>query len=99
MCAGRARAIIAASLLKGAGYPDVSILDGGTTAWTEHGFGLETGMPQEIDFGQPVWMARLLQGLPAGVQPEPLPGSWAGSGSGWSRTPLTTSLAGQAICR
>jgi rhodanese-related sulfurtransferase len=73
MCAGRARAIIAASLLKGAGYPDVSILDGGTTAWTEHGFGLETGMPQEIDFGQPVWMARLLQGLPAGVQPEPLP--------------------------
>ena len=73
MCAGRARAIIAASVLKGAGYANVSILDGGTTAWTERGFGLETGMPHEIDFGQPVWMARLLQGLPAGVQPELLP--------------------------
>lgn len=73
MCAGRARAIIAASLLKGAGYANVSILDGGTTAWTEHGFSLETGMPYEIDFGQPVWMARLLQGLPAEVQPQPLP--------------------------
>ena len=73
MCAGRARAIIAASLLKGAGYPDVSVLDGGTTAWTAAGFSLESGAPQEIDYGQPVWMARLLQGLPAGVEPQALP--------------------------
>lgn len=73
MCAGRARAILAASVLKGAGYPNVSVLDGGTTAWTAAGFGLETGAPQEIDFGQPVWMARLLQGLPAGVEPQALP--------------------------
>ena len=73
MCAGRARAIIAASLLKGAGYPNLSILDGGTTAWTQQGFPLETGAPNEIDFGQPVWMARLLQGLPAGVEPQALP--------------------------
>ena len=73
MCAGRARAIIAASMLKGAGYPNVSILDGGATAWKQQGFGLEMGLPQEIDFGQPVWMARLLQGLPAGVEPQALP--------------------------
>jgi rhodanese-related sulfurtransferase len=73
MCDSRARATIAASLLKGAGYPNVSILDGGTAAWAEHGFQLETGTPQEIDFGQPVWMARLLQGLPTGVEPQPLP--------------------------
>ena len=72
-CADRARAIIAASLLKGTGYPDVSVLEGGTTAWTAAGFDLETGDPEEIDFGQPVWMARLLQGLPAGVEPQALP--------------------------
>ena len=29
MCAGRAQAILAASVLKGAGYPNVSVLDGG----------------------------------------------------------------------
>ena len=72
-CAGRARAILAAFVLKGAGYPNVSVLDGGTTAWKAAGFGLETGDPQEIDFGQPVWMARLLQGLPAGVKLQALP--------------------------
>ena len=97
MCAGRARAIIAASVLKGAGYANVSILDGGTTAWTERGFGLETGMPHEIDFGQPVWMARLLQGLPAGVQPEllPVPGLTAAQAQAEILTPqaLQTKLS------
>ena len=73
MCADRARAIIAASLLKGAGYPNVSVLDGGITAWTAAGFSLKSGAPQEIDYGQPVWMARLLQGLPAEVEPQALP--------------------------
>jgi rhodanese-related sulfurtransferase len=73
MCDGRARAILVASLLKGAGYPQVSVLDGGTKAWVDQGFGLAAGAPQEIDYGQPVWMARLLQGLPSGIEPQELP--------------------------
>jgi rhodanese-related sulfurtransferase len=73
MCDARARGILAASLLKAIGYPHVSVLDGGTMAWVANGFALETGAPQEIDYGQPPWLARLLLGLPAGVQPQELP--------------------------
>ena len=48
------RSTRAAASLESLGYTTVSVLDGGMNAWTEQGFGLETGMPQEIDFGQPV---------------------------------------------
>jgi rhodanese-related sulfurtransferase len=72
-CDARARGILAASLLTGMGYPHVHVLDGGTQAWATHGFPLETGEPQEIDYGQPAWLARLLLGLPAHVQPQELP--------------------------
>jgi rhodanese-related sulfurtransferase len=72
-CDARARGILAASLLTGMGYPHVHVLDGGTQAWTAHGFPLEVGEPQEIDYGQPAWLARLLLGLPAHVQPQALP--------------------------
>jgi rhodanese-related sulfurtransferase len=73
MCDSRARGILAAALLKGMGYPRVFVLDGGTTAWTANGFALETGEPHEVDCGQPAWLARLLLGLPAHVQPQELP--------------------------
>jgi rhodanese-related sulfurtransferase len=73
VCDGHTRAILAASLLQGTGYPHVCVLDGGTKAWADQGFSLEAGAPQEIDYGQPVWMAQLLQGLPAGVEPQELP--------------------------
>jgi rhodanese-related sulfurtransferase len=73
MCESRARGILAAASLKGIGYPNVFVLDGGTTAWTANGFALETGEPHEVDYGQPAWLARLLLGLPASVQPQALP--------------------------
>lgn len=72
-CDQRARGILAASLLQDMGYPHVYVLDGGTTAWTAQGFPLKTGEPQDMDYGQPAWLARLLLGLPAGAQPRPLP--------------------------
>jgi rhodanese-related sulfurtransferase len=72
-CDDRARASLAASLLRDMGYPHVSVLDGGTQGWAAQGFPLEPGEPEEIDYGQPVWLARLLLGLPAGVMPQELP--------------------------
>jgi rhodanese-related sulfurtransferase len=73
MCDSRARGILAASLLQAMGYPHVYVLDGGTQAWAAHGFPLEVGEPQDIDYGQPAWLARLLLGLPAHGQPQELP--------------------------
>ena len=66
-------AILAASLLKDMGYPQVYVLDGGVRGWAKQGFPMETGEPYEVDYGQPSWLARLLLGLPAGVQPRELP--------------------------
>jgi rhodanese-related sulfurtransferase len=73
MCDGLARGVLAASLLRDMGYPRVSVLNGGTTKWTANGFALETGAPHEVDYGQPGWLARLLPGLPPGVEPQELP--------------------------
>jgi rhodanese-related sulfurtransferase len=73
LCDARARGILAAALLTGMGYPHVYVLNGGTQAWTAHGFPLEGGEPQEIDYGQPAWLARLLLGLLAHAQPQDLP--------------------------
>jgi len=73
ICDARARGILAASLLQAMGYPRVSVLDGGTHAWTAQGGALEAGHPHEVDYGQPGWLTRLLPGLPAGVQPQALP--------------------------
>jgi rhodanese-related sulfurtransferase len=72
-CDARARAILAASLLKDMGYPRVYVLDGGVRGWAKQGFPMEAGEPYEVDYGQPAWLARLLLGLPAGVQPRELP--------------------------
>jgi rhodanese-related sulfurtransferase len=72
-CDARARSTLAASLLTGMGYPHVYVLDGGTQAWAAQGFPLEVGEPQDIDYGQPAWLARLLLGLPAHGQPQELP--------------------------
>ena len=73
ICDAYARSTLAASLLTGMGYPHVYVLSGGTPVWAAHGFPLEGGEPQEIDSGQPDWLARLLLGLPAHVQPQELP--------------------------
>jgi rhodanese-related sulfurtransferase len=73
ICDSRARGILAAALLKGMGYPHVFVLDGGTTAWSANRFAPATGEPYEVDYGQPGWLARLLLGLPAGVEPQALP--------------------------
>jgi len=69
-CDTRARAILAASLLKGMGYPHVYALDGGVQAWVEKGLPLEAGEPYEVDYGQPPWLSRLLLGLPTGCSRE-----------------------------
>ncbi|MBI3245661.1 MAG: hypothetical protein HYZ50_04035 [Deltaproteobacteria bacterium] len=94
MCDQRARGVLAASLLKDMGYPHVSVLDGGTTAWSAQGFPLEMGEPQEVDYGQPAWLARLLLGLPAGVQPRPLP--IPGLSEARAQTSVLTPMALQA---
>jgi rhodanese-related sulfurtransferase len=72
-CDDRARGVLATALLKGMRYPHVYVLDGGTRAWAAQGFPLEAGEPQEIDYGQPGWLARLLPGFPAGFHPQELP--------------------------
>lgn len=47
-CGGRVRGVIAASLFRDLGFPRVSFLDGGTTAWAAAGYSLETG-PRPIE--------------------------------------------------
>jgi rhodanese-related sulfurtransferase len=61
VCDGSVRATIAGSILRGMGYPDVSVLDGGFPAWAARGYDEETGAPFEIDYGEPAWLARFLQ--------------------------------------
>ncbi len=74
VCDGRVRATVAASILKGMGYPRVSLLDGGVTAWQAGGYPLETGTPDELDYGEPPWLARFLQDCPPSLgAPRPLP--------------------------
>ena len=62
-----ARATVAASILKGMGYPKVDVLDGGYPGWLVRGFETESGTPFEIDYGQPMWLARFLQDFPSGL--------------------------------
>jgi len=74
VCDGRVRATVAASILKGMGYPRVAVLDGGVTAWQAGGYPLETGTPDELDYGEPPWLARFLQDFPPSLgAPQPLP--------------------------
>jgi rhodanese-related sulfurtransferase len=75
-CDDRVRAIVAASTLRGIGYSNVSVLDGGMQAWEAQRLPVEKGMPFELDFGQPPSMARLV-GLSAGIgeaRELPIPG-------------------------
>jgi rhodanese-related sulfurtransferase len=74
VCDGRVRATVAASILKGMGYRDVRVLDGGVSGWTKDGGALEAGMPYEIDYGEPAWLARFLLELrPSLGTPRELP--------------------------
>jgi rhodanese-related sulfurtransferase len=41
VCQVGARSLAAAALLVAAGYPDVTNVEGGTTAWVEHGYPIE----------------------------------------------------------
>ena len=71
---GVARASVAASILKGMGYPKVAVLEGGYPAWSARGFKTEAGAPFEIDYGQPPWLARFLQDFPSALgKPRQLP--------------------------
>lgn len=73
VCDGRVRAIVGASILKGMGYRNVFALDGGVNAWKASGYGVEHEAPDEIDYGQPPWLARFLQDFPPSLgQPRPL---------------------------
>ncbi len=77
VCEGHVRATVAASILKGMGYINVAVLDGGYPAWSARGYATETGAPFEIDYGQPPWLARFLQDFPPKLGPLrrlPLPG-------------------------
>lgn len=74
VCDGRVRATVAASILKGMGYPRVSVLDGGLAAWRSSGYPLEPGTPEELDYGEPPWLARFLQDFPPSLGAlKPLP--------------------------
>jgi len=74
VCDGRGRATVSASILKGMGYPRVSVLDGGVAAWKAAGYPLEAGAPAELDYGEPPWLARFLQDFPPSLgAPRPLP--------------------------
>jgi rhodanese-related sulfurtransferase len=64
---GDVRATVAASILKGMGYPKLAVLEGGYPAWCARGFETEAGTPYEIDYGQPAWLARFLQDFPSGL--------------------------------
>ncbi|MDO8433440.1 MAG: rhodanese-like domain-containing protein, partial [Candidatus Binatus sp.] len=71
---GHARATVAASILKGMGYQNVAVLEGGYLAWAACGYETETGAPFEVDYGQPAWLPRFLQEFPAELgQPRELP--------------------------
>jgi rhodanese-related sulfurtransferase len=71
---GDARATVAASILKGMGYPKLAVLEGGYPAWSARGFETEAGAPYELDYGQPAWLARFLQDFPlAAGKPRQLP--------------------------
>jgi rhodanese-related sulfurtransferase len=50
-CDGITRAAMTGSWLKQMGFADVAVLDGGTTAWTEAGNDLESGMTEEKPAG------------------------------------------------
>ncbi|MGH7935193.1 MAG: rhodanese-like domain-containing protein [Candidatus Binataceae bacterium] len=73
VCDGRARATIAASTLKGMGYRNVFVLDGGVNAWIASGYPVELGPPEEVDYGQAPWLAGFLQDFPPSLgAPRPL---------------------------
>ena len=77
VCDGHIRATVAASILKGMGYTNVVVLDGGYPAWIARGYATETGAPFEIEYGQPPWLARFLQDFAPKLGPLrrlPLPG-------------------------
>jgi rhodanese-related sulfurtransferase len=50
-CDGFARATLTAGWLKRMGFPDVAVLAGGLSAWTETGGAVETGHPAPMPFG------------------------------------------------
>ncbi len=50
-CDGRARATLVAWWLAEMGLPNVSVLDGGATAWAAAGLPLEQGAPPAVPFG------------------------------------------------
>jgi rhodanese-related sulfurtransferase len=50
-CDGLVRAAVTASWFRQMGYPNVSIVDGGTTAWRERGLDLPTGADHAEPFG------------------------------------------------
>ena len=50
-CDGRARSTVTASWFRQMGFPNVYVVDGGTTAWADRGFDLEAGMAGIPPFG------------------------------------------------
>jgi rhodanese-related sulfurtransferase len=71
---GMARATVAASILKGMGYPRVSFLEGGVAAWQSSCYPMKPGVPEELDYGEPPWLGRFLQDFPPSLgAPKPLP--------------------------
>lgn len=69
VCDGHIRAMVAASILRGMGYTNVAVLDGGYPAWSARGYASEIGSPFEIDYGEPPWLARFLQDFPHTLGP------------------------------
>ena len=76
-CDGRARATMTASWYRQMGFPGVSVVGGGASAWAAHGGPLERGMPEErpVGYEEAQGKARLLspQRLQAALKEAPAP--------------------------
>lgn len=73
VCDGLVRSSVAATFLKGMGYPDVYRLEGGIQGWRHAGLPFEKGPPHELDYGGPTWLARIQLGVTADTEMVPLP--------------------------
>src|SRR3989441_150742 len=65
VCDGVARSVMAASWLRRMGLPDVAVLAGGLSAWTDAGGAVEPGHPALVPFGWEAARQRVTRGGPA----------------------------------
>src|SRR2546428_11841521 len=72
VCDGVARSVMAASWLRRMGLPDVAVLAGGLSAWTDAGGAVEPGHPALVPFGWEAARQRVARVGPADPAPAPI---------------------------